>query len=338
MDDSSTKSLRCDGAHAVDNTPDAGGGVATQTPHMRCDCAHAVCNSPDAGGGVATQVFPGTILSGLEISQGNYLEHWHLDHAVYHVCFRLADSVPQEKLKEWQAEKLHFENMQRQGIVLSDDVVQRMKYLYSENVEKYLDSGYGECILADQGIDRIIRETLWHDALRCVGAHAVDDTGTPDAGGGGATHTPHMRCDGAHAVGSSGVATLAKYRLHAYGIMTNHVHVIAEALGDNRIGDIVQVWKSVSSHRINRCLGRSGSVWQRDHYNHIIRTAKEYAYQMNYVFNNNAVCSWKRDGIPDAEGGVATQTPHMRCDGAHAVDDTGTPDAGSGVATPEEHP
>ena len=227
--------------------------------------------------------------------------------------------------------------MQKQGIVLSDDALQRMKYLYSENVEKYLDSGYGECILANQGIDRIIRETLWHDALRCDGAHAVDNTGTPDAGGGVATQTPHMRCDGAHAVGSCGGATQAKYRLHAYGIMPNHVHVIVEALGDNRIGDIVQVWKSVSSHRINKRLGKSGSVWQRDHYNHIIRTAKEYAYQINYVFNNNAVCSWRGGGTPDADDGVATHTHHLRCDGAHAVDNTGTPDAGGGVATQTPH-
>ena len=99
-----------------------------------------------------------------------------------------------------------------------------------------------------------------------------------------------------------------EYRLHAFGIMPNHVHVIAEALPGHPFQRAVQAWKSVGAHRINRLLGRTGALWQVDRYDHVIRTAREYAFQMDYVAGNNGVCSWRvpRTAIHDGGGAVAT--------------------------------
>ena len=67
--------------------------------------------------------------------------------------------------------------------------------------------------------------------------------------------------------------------------------------------NIVQTWKSVSSHRINKLLGRKGALWQSDYYNHIIRTPGEYANQLGYVLSNNMVLArhFGADvaGVPD---------------------------------------
>jgi len=220
---------------------------------VRNDGALAVVNGRDRDGEgvVATHLFPGRgVLRGVEAYDGNHLPHWTKVRCVYHVCFRLADSVPAEKLREWEEEREAFAEMQKRGVALNDDDVQRLRYLYSENVEKYLDSGHGACLLRSDGALAVVTETLDHD-------------------------------DG------------VKYRIHAYGVMPNHVHVIVEPFDGVSLRTVVQEWKSVIGHRINRLLGRSGALWQADYYNHIIRTAREYGFQMDYVFRNNAVASWR---------------------------------------------
>lgn len=76
------------------------------------------------------------------------------------------------------------------------------------------------------------------------------------------------------------------YALHRYVVMPNHLHVIAEIFKAEDLDRVVQGWKRVSSHRINRCLARTGKVWMEDAYTRIIRTAAEYERQMAYVWQN----------------------------------------------------
>ena len=263
--------VRSDGASPSKNVRkyDGWGAVATQ--------------GNDGEGAVATQVFPGRgVLQGVETYDGNHLPHWTMGHVLYHVCFRLADSVPVEKLREWQNERKAFAELRSDGASPSKEKAelrsdgaspsgsdtQRLKYLYSEKIEKYLDSGYGECLLRSDGALAVVRATIKHD-------------------------------DG------------KKYHIHAYGIMPNHVHVIVELKEGFLLRDVMQEWKSVSGHRINRMLSRTGALWQPDYYNHIIRTPDEYGFQMNYVFKNNLVESWRLpsndESGNDGEGAVATQ-------------------------------
>ena len=78
-----------------------------------------------------------------------------------------------------------------------------------------------------------------------------------------------------------------KYALHEWCIMPNHVHIVVGGFTDAApIRDLIQTWKSVSAHRINRVLGRTGEVWHRDAYTRIIRDREEYSRQMSYVWNN----------------------------------------------------
>ena len=90
-----------------------------------------------------------------------------------------------------------------------------------------------------------------------------------------------------------------QYRLLAYGLMPNHVHVMMQLGGSVELTRVVQAWKSVSSHRINGLLRRTGTLWQPDYYNRIIRSEEEFRNQLNYVYGNNAVTSWRYDRIDD---------------------------------------
>jgi putative transposase len=55
-----------------------------------------------------------------------------------------------------------------------------------------------------------------------------------------------------------------RYRLIAWAIMPNHVHVMIETVDGHRLGDIVGSWKRFSARMANRQLGREGAFWQDD--------------------------------------------------------------------------
>ncbi len=51
-----------------------------------------------------------------------------------------------------------------------------------------------------------------------------------------------------------------RYRLAAYVVMNDHVHVMVKPLDDHRLTAIVQSWKSYTSNRMQRGFGRMGAV------------------------------------------------------------------------------
>ena len=199
-----------------------------------------------------------------EITKGEYLKHWMLPDAVYHVCFRLADSVPLEVQHAWREEReairlRFFEG----GGQLTEEERERQLFLFREKVDEYLDAGCGECLLAKPGVAECLLETIGYNA----------------------GHT---------------------FALHAIGVMPNHLHVVFQLLAGASLEKVVDGWKSVSAHRINRLLGRTGDVWQADFYNRMIRDRDEYSRQMRYVVGNDMIVSWRMPGR-DAPGTYATR-------------------------------
>ena len=84
----------------------------------------------------------------IQIRQGAYLPHWTKNGGIYHIRFRLADSLPQEKLKEWKEERKEIlREAAKQKRRLSTSEQKRLDFVYSEKVEKWLDTGYGACWL-----------------------------------------------------------------------------------------------------------------------------------------------------------------------------------------------
>lgn len=77
-----------------------------------------------------------------------------------------------------------------------------------------------------------------------------------------------------------------RYKLHAWVIMPNHVHVLLTPEKDHTIGSIVHSWKSYTSNRANRILGHRGTFWQREYFDRKIRNDKHFADALNYIHNN----------------------------------------------------
>jgi putative transposase len=77
-----------------------------------------------------------------------------------------------------------------------------------------------------------------------------------------------------------------RYRLIAWTIMPNHVHVLVEPLGDHRLGDIVSSWKRYSARMANRVLGRAGAFWQDDYWDTYVRNEEHFNRAVDYIGNN----------------------------------------------------
>ncbi len=76
-----------------------------------------------------------------------------------------------------------------------------------------------------------------------------------------------------------------RYRLHAWVVMPNHVHVVVE-IWSTPLPDVVHGWKSYTAKAINCVLGRSGRVWQPEYYDHYLRDSDELQRVVRYIEND----------------------------------------------------
>jgi REP element-mobilizing transposase RayT len=76
------------------------------------------------------------------------------------------------------------------------------------------------------------------------------------------------------------------YRLSAWVVMPNHIHMLATRLENYTLADIMQSLKSITSHKANRTLKRHGQFWMPDYFDRYIRNAQHFATTVRYIENN----------------------------------------------------
>ena len=106
----------------------------------------------------------------------------------------------------------------------------------------------------------------------------------------------------------------SKYQLRSFVVMPNHVHVLVTPLNGHTLSELLQAWKSVSSHRINKALGRHGEFWQKESFDHIVRNERQLERFSEYIRRNpDSIPAPRRDGVsPVAPAGTrdgASRTP-----------------------------
>jgi REP element-mobilizing transposase RayT len=118
---------------------------------------------------------------------------------------------------------------------------------YAERLDAYLDRGSGASFLKDPRVAKLVVDALRH-------------------------------FDG------------ARYHLHAWCVMPNHVHVIFSVLPARtpalRLSSIIQSWKSFTAKEANRLLARTGSFWQREYCDHLVRDDEDFVRCIEYTINN----------------------------------------------------
>ncbi|RME72814.1 MAG: hypothetical protein D6781_01615 [Verrucomicrobia bacterium] len=184
----------------------------------------------------------------------DYTQTWrdlpHRDQtgATAFVTFRLADSLPKERLAAWFREQQTFiETHPKPWDARTAETYRRR---FPERLESWLDEAHGECLLRDPVAADIIEEALRH-------------------------------FDG------------ERYILDTYVIMPNHVHVLVKPLPGHTLRQIIHTWKSYTARRINEALGRTGSVWQEESFDHLVRSAKKLQHFRDYIAQNPGRASLK---------------------------------------------
>ena len=76
------------------------------------------------------------------------------------------------------------------------------------------------------------------------------------------------------------------YLIHALVIMPNHVHMLIEPFGPHEIEDILHSVKTFSARKINKVIGSSGKLWQRESWDRLVRSACHYDYCLEYIKKN----------------------------------------------------
>jgi putative transposase len=77
-----------------------------------------------------------------------------------------------------------------------------------------------------------------------------------------------------------------RYRILAWCIMPNHIHVIVEIFKNHRMEDILHSWKSYTAHEANKILHHTGQFWFREYFDREIRNAEHLENAVGYVENN----------------------------------------------------
>jgi putative transposase len=95
----------------------------------------------------------------VEIRTDGKLPHWEQDGTIYFVTFRLSDSLPQEKLVAWAAER---DAWLAGHPPPHDEATMRLYYdRFPKRMQGWLDAGYGSCLLR-----RLAARTIVEDAIR----------------------------------------------------------------------------------------------------------------------------------------------------------------------------
>ena len=169
------------------------------------------------------------------------LPHWEQDGCTYFVTFRLADAIPQEKLKAWQEQKEIW--LKHHPQPWSEKTAGEYEERFVEGLQKWLDAGYGSCALQAEAVRTIVENALRH-------------------------------FDG------------QRYALDEFVIMPNHVHLLVQPMAGFSLSSMLHSWKSFSSNIVNKQLGRSGTFWLDENFDHAVRSLSQLNHFRRYIAEN----------------------------------------------------
>ena len=88
------------------------------------------------------------------------LPHWQQPGCTYFVTFRLADSLPQDKLRQWYAEEEQWLAQHPEP----HDEATRAEYQrrFPDRLQQWLDAGCGECLLRQREVADAVEQALRH--------------------------------------------------------------------------------------------------------------------------------------------------------------------------------
>lgn len=189
----------------------------------------------------------------VEITSGANLPHWYQPGVSYFVTFRTDDSLPESLSRHWHASRHDW--LQRHGISPNDPQWRDQLRSLSQAVRSQFHETFS----------RMYLENLDKGFGPCVLKRAEIQKIVVDA---------LMHFDG------------VRYHIGDFVVMPNHVHLIVCLLGETRIEDQCTSWKRFTARQINLLLNQTGRFWQEESFDHLIRTADQFAAIQRYIADN----------------------------------------------------
>ncbi|HEY5891804.1 MAG TPA: helicase-related protein [Chthoniobacterales bacterium] len=99
-----------------------------------------------------------------------------------------------------------------------------------------------------------------------------------------------------------------RYELYAACVMPDHVHLLIEPFVKDRndkgdpvfysIAEILHTIKSLTAHQINKLERMTGSVWQEESFDRLVRSERDLQEKYHYIVQN----PWESDVVTSEEG------------------------------------
>ncbi len=201
------------------------------------------------------------------------LPHWQPANSVFFITFRLAHSLPQAILQELRAEQ----ERERQSICARSSGEQQRVELYN-SAKKF----FGKY---DAWLDQCLEESPRWLAQEAIARLVMQEIHRLDA---------------------------ERYHLIAFCIMLNHVHLLIDTTGFNRVSptnvagttrpypltDSLRLLKGRTARYCNQALGRAGDFWHHESYDHVVRDEQEFERIFCYILDNpvkaKLVSTWEK--------------------------------------------
>lgn len=183
------------------------------------------------------------------------LPHWRQPGVTYFITFRLNDSLPREVVEAAKREKQTWDLRLSQQ-PKPDELLQEDYAAWQRRTWRKMES------VMDQGHGACL---LQRPEIRRIVADAL------------------LFFEG------------ERSSMDGFVLMPNHVHLVARALSDWQIEEVLKSWKGFTSRQINQILGLKGQLWQEDNWNRVIRDEEHWLKVMRYIANTPAKASL-RDG------------------------------------------
>jgi len=190
--------------------------------------------------------------SKLEKRTSTFLPHWRIPGATYAVTFRVKDSLPVSVIKEYEQKKS----------ILLEQIAQEKLRAGSRDATDSLRKLHAEI--------QALTESVIEPAL-----HAADG--------------PQPLADSA--IAGMMVEALKhfdgdRYDLLAWSVMPNHVHALLTPREGHELEKILQAMKTHTAKEANRMLGTSGTFWQEEYFDHIVKDGEDLKHQVAYILRN----------------------------------------------------
>lgn len=187
------------------------------------------------------------------------LPHWIPEGAMFFITFRLANSLPMQVIQELKEQHEREQKEIRAKFNGSSQYAELYK-LDKKHFGRF-DSWLDRCVegsprwLADEKVAQIVADEI----------HRLDGE---------------------------------RYSLVAYCLMSNHGHLVIDTAEHNLkpaqtgvtakypLTDTMKLLKGRTARFCNQVLGRNGSFWSAESYDHVVRNQKEFENIVWYTLNN----------------------------------------------------